>query len=100
MNKKIILIICISIISLIAAGCTSTITLDGKKVQIYYGKYAELKLYEDYSGGTLLVYDITTGVMYDIFYSGSRAGISPHYIVIDGEAQIGIYGVNYYDCDN
>ena len=42
-----------------------------------------------------LMYDKNTKIVYMYLQDGYRAGLSPYYIIVNGEPTIAIYGVNY-----
>lgn len=57
----------------------------------FYGRFVIIR--ED--TGTYLMYDKNTKVVYLYVGNNYCAGLSPYYIVVNGEPTIAIYGVNY-----
>lgn len=76
-------------------GCSHKTYTDSNKT-ILQNKFAIIR--EDKSmieASIYLIYDKETNVVYLYVIEGSRSGLTPYYIIVDGEPTIAIYGVNY-----
>lgn len=90
MKKIISFLILIVFIGMSLCGCYhKTYTGDNKTIYNYFVLICEYN--DPISGYTILAYDKNTKIVY--LFIGR--GMSPYYIVINGEPTIAIYGVNY-----
>lgn len=90
MKKIISFLILIVFISVSLCGCYhKTYTDDSKTIYNYFILIREDN--DPIAGDTRLAYDKNTKIIY--LFVGR--GMSPYYIVVDGEPTIAIYGVNY-----
>lgn len=89
--KKIILIsILIILIGILLCGCSHKTYTDGSKT--IYNCFVLIREDSDpIAGNTRLAYDKNTKIIY--LFAGY--GMSPYYIVVNGEPTVAIYGVNY-----
>ena len=94
MKKIISISILIIIITMLLCGCSHITYTDSNKTMLQ-NKFVIIR--EDTGGidDIFLVYDKHTKIVYLYVIGAYHAGITPYYIVIDGEPTVAIYGVNY-----
>lgn len=90
MKKTISILVLIVFIGILLCGCShKTYTDDSKTIYNYFILIREDS--DPLAGNTRLAYDKNTKIVY--LFAGY--GMSPYYIVVNGEPTIAIYGVNY-----
>ena len=94
MKKIISFSILIVIIVLILCGCSHKTYTDGSKTDLY-GRFIILREDKGFGGNFRLMYDKDTKIVYLNIGNNYNSGLSPYYIIINGEPTIAIYGVNY-----
>ena len=95
MKKIISILILVIITGMLLCGCSHKTYTDGSKTDLY-GRFVILREDKGFSGVICLMYDKDTKIVYlSIGNNTYHSGLSPYYIIIDGEPTIAIYGVNY-----
>lgn len=90
MKKIISFLILIVFIGILLCGCSHKTYTDGSKTMYHY--FILIREDDDLIAGcTRLAYDKNTKIVY--LFAGH--GMSPYYIIVNGEPTIAIYGVNY-----
>lgn len=93
MKKIISFSILIVIIVLVLCGCDSKSLKEDK----FLCDFVVIKEFDEgFLGDCLkIIYDKNTKIVYMYLQGGYRAGLSPYYVIVNGEPTIAIYGVNY-----
>ena len=94
MKKVISILILVIIIGILLCGCSHKTYTDGSKTDLY-GKFVVIREDTGPHGDVCLMYDKDTKIIYLCIHYAYTSGLSPYYIIIDGEPTIAIYGVNY-----
>lgn len=95
MKKIISISILIILAGTLLCGCSHKTYTNSNKT-ILQNKFAVIREDESMTEESIyLVYDKETKVVYLYITEGYRSGLTPYYIVINGEPTIAIYGVNY-----
>jgi len=94
MKKIISISILIILIVTLLCGCSHKTYTDSGKTKLY-DKFVVIREDTGPHGDVCLMYDKDTKIIYLCIHYAYTSGLSPYYIIIDGEPTIAIYGVNY-----
>jgi len=94
--KRIICVILVCVLMVILCGCgDSKIVDENGKTRTKYGPFVEVVKYRAWMHYSMcLVYDEGTKIVYVMTDEGG--GVSPYYIVYNGQPTIAIYGKNFW----
>ena len=95
MKKIISILILIIIIAMLLCGCSHKTYTDSNKSMFQNEFVGICKNTWGIVDDIYLIYDKHTKIVYLYVIGAYHAGITPYYIVIDGEPTVAIYGVNY-----
>lgn len=94
MKKIISISILVILTGILLCGCSHKTYTDGSKT-ILYGRFVILREDKGLNGNIRLMYDTDTKIVYLNMCNNHNSGLSPYYIIVNGEPTIAIYGVNY-----
>ena len=94
MKKIISFLILFVFIAILICGCSHKTYTDSNK-SMFQNKFVVIREDKGPDDYIYLIYDKYTKVVYLYTIDGYRGGLTPYYIVVDGEPTIAIYGVNY-----
>ena len=93
--KRVICVILVCALMVILCGCGENKIVDENgKTRTKYGPFVEVVRYELFTNYDIcLVYDEGTKIVYVMTQT---SGVSPYYIVYNGQPTIAIYGKNFW----
>ena len=94
MKKIISILILIVLTGMLLCGCSHKTYPEGSK-SILQNNFTILREDKAFDNEIYLICDKQTKIIYLYIIGIYRMGLSPYYIVVDGEPTIAIYGVNY-----
>lgn len=79
---------------MLLCGCSHETYTDDNKT-MFQNKFVVIREDKGVIDNIYLIYDKHTKIVYLYVIGAYHAGITPYYIVVDGEPTVAIYGVNY-----